>query len=95
MFLYICIFKGKRERIAQNKPGKERRSQKARVLDSDEAFASSSAVAESAHMGSAISDVEHEAWMHRQKEKNQELERTLELSKAIYELEKARNTFNN
>ena len=43
-------------------------------------------------MSSAISDVEHEAWMQRQRERNQELERTLQLTKEIYELEKARNT---
>lgn len=91
LFIHIH-FQGKRERTARNKPGKERRSQKARVLDSDEAFASSSAMAGSASMSSAISDVEHEAWMQRQRERNQELERTLELTKAIYELEKARNT---
>jgi len=92
----ICFshihFQGKRERTAHNKPVKERRSQKARVLDSDEAFASSSAMAGSASMSSAINDVEHEAWMQRQRERNQELERTLQLTKEIYELEKARNT---
>lgn len=88
-------FQGKRERTAPNKVGNERHSRKARVIDSDEAFPSSSAVAGSLHMSSAISDVDHEAWMRRQKERNQELEHTLELTKAIYELEKARSTLSN
>jgi hypothetical protein len=86
------LFKGKHERTAHDKQGNERHSHKARVIGSDGALTSSFAVAGSACMSSGINDVEHEVWMCRQKEKNQELERTLELTKAIYELEKARNT---
>lgn len=85
----MCIFKGKRDRTGHDKAGNEKPSGKVRVLESDKSFASSSAVAVA---GSAE---EHEAWVNRQKEKNQELQHTLELMKALYEIEKARNELNN